>query len=33
MHMDPEFNYLGEFIIGTDLNTTAARAHVSEIEG
>ena len=32
MHMDPKFNCLDQLIIGTDLNTTAARDHVPEIE-
>ena len=30
--MDPEFNYLDRLIVGTDLNLTAARDHVPEIE-
>ena len=32
MNMDPEFNCLGKLIIGTELNTTAARERVTEIE-
>ena len=32
MYMDPEFNCLDKLIVGTDLNTTATRDHVPEIE-
>ena len=32
MYMDPEFNCVDKSIVGTDLNTTAARDHVPEIE-
>ena len=32
MHMDPEFNCLDKSIVATELNTTAARDHVTEIE-
>ena len=32
MHMDPKFNCIGRLIIGTELNTTATRDHLPEIE-
>ena len=32
MHMETEFNCLDRLIVGTDLNLTAARDHVPEIE-
>ena len=32
MHMEPEFNCQGKLIVGTDLNKTAARDHVHDIE-
>ena len=32
MHMYPAFNCLDKLIVGTDLNTTAARDHVPDIE-
>ena len=32
MYMDPEFNCLDKLIIGTDLNKTAARYHVPDID-
>ena len=32
IHMYPEFNFLEKLVVGTDLNTTASRDHVPEIE-
>ena len=32
MYMDPEYNCLDQLIVGMDLNTTAARDHVPDIE-